>query len=131
MTQVDLKELGASLLLTDRMVRELHNQELVNRIHRMQADAFVRRMVIGGQCLTFHREIENEVSREPDIRAYDIQTVAWVEEDPRGAALIAKALALSDLTSSAVQTVNSIPWWRILWMKLRRKPLVEVNWESP
>ncbi len=117
-------DLAVQTILTKQMVERAHEESLLRHTQQMIAHSFVQKMVIGGNRVF---DIEEFTDYDPSLRAWVINDIAEVDSDPRGAALIAQANDRAHRMLGAMIAVDNVPLWRLLWVKLRRRRLVEFS----
>ena len=118
-----LQELGASMAFTDHMLRQMRDGRLAQRIRDMAMQRFVDKMIVGGTTVVKVDACDTE--RNVMERSSQVYWNVNVLDDEHAAAIAAKVGHQRDQLYAVIYEVNLIPWWRLLWLKLRRRPIVE------
>lgn len=125
MTQEVVTQLVSRLTVNDKLLRQ-RNEAIEQNLERMAYGAMVRGLIIGAKKPI---KVWSETLRMPEYKSYDIILGAdtILDHDPK--AILAQAVELTGNWSTAMHEINSIPLWKLIWLKLSRKPLVEMRYE--
>jgi hypothetical protein len=117
-------EYATQIILTKQMVDQLQDETRKQHIQRLLAGAMVKKLVYDGtRVLALEEYIED--AGDPLMRgAVEINDIVSAEDDPALDAALARMLVREDALLRCMVNLNTLPWWRLLWLKLRRQPLI-------
>ena len=116
-----IEQLGMRLVLTDRMINAAVDEVLIQTLQRLQRNALVEAILNRGKCAvdTWH-----EMECNASLRATEFVAVVDTLDDDRVPMLAHRAVRYAECVTAEMVKVNAIPLWKIVWLKLRRQPLV-------
>ena len=82
----------------------------------------VNKLIIDGKKAF---NLSQESQRDASFRAYELITIMQTLNDRDIEALLGKMQYRQDSIISAMEAVNRVSWWRLLWLKVQRKKIVE------
>ena len=115
-------QLGQKIIITDKIIDNKRKDALLEVVQRQMVDSMVHGLIIGGKQSI---NISQESQRDASLRAFELITVLDTIDDDTYAALLGKMQFRQDSIIKAMESVNKIPWWRLLWLKTQGKKIVE------
>ena len=116
-----IKQLGMKLILTDKLVNDAVDEVLVRTLQRLQQDSLVEALLNEGRrAVDTHHELE----RNGFLRATEFITVIDTLEDDRVPMLAHRAVKYAERVTAEMVRVNTFSLWKLVWLRLRRQPLV-------
>ena len=120
-TAEKVKQLGQVLRLTDRLINSTIDEQLVETLQRIQTGSFLEAMLDRSAKAI---NVEQHIERDASTRSTEIATIIDTLEDTRVPMMAHRAFKYAERATHAMIAVNDAPWWKLLWLKLRRKPIV-------
>ena len=118
---MDAKEVTNRLGLTVRVVDRIVSDTILSHVQRVVGYAFADTMISKGLRSS---GIEVQTVYDPVLRAWEIMALSDVENDDRLVALVARMSRACNALTAALVAVNHLSLWKILWLRLRRLPLI-------
>jgi len=116
-----IEQLGIRLILTDRMLNAAVDEALVQTLQRLQLDALVEAMLNQGKRAI---DTRHEMERDTFLRATEFAVMVDTLDDDRVPMLAHRAVKYAERVTAEMVRVNTVPLWKLVWLKFRRQPLV-------
>ena len=117
------QEFASQMMISPRMLNELADEKRLATVKRSLTHSLADFLLVNGAKVT---EVETHIeTSDPSMRgAIEMDVVGEHIPDLTLLALVAKQERRQDKLVDALLSVNSVSWWRFLWLKLRGRDLV-------
>ena len=116
-------EIAAQLVITDRLINGAIAEKYTDRFGEMLATSFAHKLLVDGAERV--KDTDNEWERQPDLRAWTLSVIAQEDfSDPSLRFLLARSADQQRSLLMQLMNMNYLPLWKIIWLRLRGKPLV-------
>ena len=117
------QEFGTQMMISPRMLNELADEKRLATVKRSLTHSLADFLLVNGAKVT---EVETHIeTSDPSMRdAIELDVAGEHIPDLTLLALVAKQERRQDKLVDALLSVNSVSWWRFLWLKLRGRDLV-------
>lgn len=119
---------ATQIVLPIKIIQEGHKKAMQQSVVRMFAGAFIQKMIIDRRK-AISLQFDEDSSDRSLHGGLDLNAFVEAIDDSSLLSLVAQMEHRQANLENAVLAVNDIPWWRLLWAKIRRRELVEVAWQ--
>lgn len=126
-TKIKLQEMGQMMLITDKLIESTHAAKLLEIINQRRLSSLVEFLVVNQQRVFPDTDRSVRIERDFSLRAFELSDVYRTEDDLRLSAIIARQSKEQVNLINAISSINNLSWYKILWRRVRRQPLVTFN----
>ena len=118
------QEWGAQIVITPALINADADGKRVAYVQRALTGSIADALVVNGQ-----KAVKAFTDIEPDLFLRNVEINQTTDAIPELTllALVAKQQHYQEQLVSAMMRLESLSWWRFLWLKLRGRHLVEVR----
>ena len=116
-----MNDIGAQVLISDQMINSKLLEQRENIVQRQLAHAFVERCLVNGTRVA---GTDIRLERDPFRRSTEVNVTAQEVPDDSLLSLVGRMHSEQMRLFAAIENVNGLSFWRLLWLKLRRRPIV-------
>ena len=118
-----MSDIAAQIVITDEMINGKLDEKYMGRMGEILAGAFSYKLLVdGAERVT---DTENAWERDPAMRAYTLDVIAQEDfSDPSLRFLLARSADQQRSLMAQLMNMNYLPLWKIVWLRIRGKPLV-------
>ena len=122
--QLKTQEIAAQMVVPPKFLNDAAHSDRLDTVRKMIAHSLTDFLVVNGT-----KVLESDVGIEPSdpsMRgAVEINARAMTVDDLTLLALVAKQERHHAALIKALMLVNDLPWWKVIWWKLRGRRLVD------
>jgi hypothetical protein len=115
-------QLGVNVIITDKLIESEKKEQMLDIVRRQIIDSIVRKIIIGGEQVI---NVSQESHRDVSLRGFELLTTVDTIEDHTYASILSKMQYEQDALVGAMEKVNKVPWWKLLWWKSQGRKIVE------